>query len=107
MKKIAVALFIFALIISVYTDLTKGTLPVSKPGFAVAKTEPSSELPFYKATVQPGQTLLSIVEQNQGAIPVPIKKMVEDFQVLNPGASPEKLQIGKEYFFPSYSKEGS
>ncbi|CEG27877.1 hypothetical protein [Bacillus sp. B-jedd] len=106
MKKMAVSLLILTLILSIYTDLTKGTLPVNRH----VQEEPVEEMkestpdrPFYKATIMPGQTLLSIIEQKHGKVPVPINKMIEDFQVLNPGVTPEKLQIGKEYLFPSYA----
>jgi len=108
MKKIAVALFIFTLIISIYTDLTKGSLPANRyvqvKEFVEAEEvkNPTPSRPFYKAKIMPGQTLLSIVEQIHGKTPVPINKMIEDFQELNPGVEPEKLQIGKEYLFPSY-----
>lgn len=105
MKKIAVALFIFTLIISIYTDLTKGSLPANRHVQVEEVKEvknPTPGHPFYKATIMPGQTLLSIVEQKHGKAPVPIKKMIEDFQKLNPGVTPEKLQIGEEYLFPIY-----
>jgi hypothetical protein len=106
MKKIAVALFTLALAVSVYVDLTSGTLPSSTISNAEEITIESAEptLPHYNAAVKPGQTLITIIEQKQGGSPdVPISQLVDDFQKLNPGVSHERLQIGETYKFPSYS----
>ncbi|WP_059171150.1 FimV family protein [Bacillus sp. FJAT-27445] len=104
MKRIIIALFTVTLLISIYIDLTDGTLPVSSAApekKAIVEVVPNK--PHFTATVQPGQTLLSIVEKKHGkSSNVSIAKLVSDFQSLNSGASPEKLQIGKEYRFPVY-----
>ncbi|OCA91125.1 hypothetical protein A8F94_04500 [Bacillus sp. FJAT-27225] len=108
MKKLIATLFTIALIASVYVDLTSGTLPAATAPIGKhpeQKKETSSPAtPHFKATVKPGQTLLSIVEEYGAGNPgVPISKLITDFETLNPGSTPESLQAGKTYLFPSYS----
>lgn len=125
-KLIGTFIFIFVLYV-VYYDLTQGTL--SKPTSIilvesksntqidrkqkeqnekeVAKVDHSldSELHFMEVKVTAGQTVLSVVEQiHNGPLPVSISQLVTDFQLLNPDAQPEKIQIGKVYKFPVYDK---
>ncbi|WP_053367154.1 LysM peptidoglycan-binding domain-containing protein [Bacillus sp. FJAT-27245] len=106
MKKMIIAVFFAALLVSMYVDLTAGTLPVSIAAPPLKSAEPATlEMPNFTAAVEPGQTLLSIVEQKRGKSPnVSIAKLIADFQLLNPGVSPERLQIGKEYRFPDYGR---
>lgn len=93
---------------AVYYDLSVGTLPHAnsqKTAVASATVEPEVNFPYFKEKVQPGETLISIVEhQANQSISVPISNLVHDFKSLNPGQSPEKLQIGRTYRFPRYSK---
>ncbi|MDR6998764.1 hypothetical protein [Neobacillus niacini] len=108
MKKL-LGLVLTALIIYViYIDLTVGTLPSDSVQTVEAKTEthsPKSTLPSFQATVEPGETVISIVEhQLKKPLPVSITELVKDFQLLNPGYSPEKIQVGASYQFPDYTK---
>ncbi len=60
---------------------------------------------FPGGKVEPGETLISIVESHiEKSLPVSIDQLIEDFQTLNPGQAPEKIQIGSTYQFPDYSK---
>ena len=52
--------------------------------------------------MKPGDTLLSIIEREEGALTKPIETIVTDFQELNEGLKPEQMQIGKVYKIPSY-----
>ncbi|ALC89923.1 hypothetical protein AM500_09135 [Bacillus sp. FJAT-18017] len=105
MKKFIAFIFSLALFISVYVDLTRGTLPAAVTVPIQVNEETSSpSQPYFKATVKPGQTLLSIVEEfNSGDTGVPVSKLISDFEALNPGTSPKTMQVGKTYLFPSYT----
>jgi hypothetical protein len=105
MKKLFGILFAVLIIYSIYFDLTIGTLPHmgSEKAEAIVKTE--SSLPYFEAKVKPGETLITIVENHANkSISIPITDLINDFKSLNPGQSPEKIQIGKIYKFPKYGK---
>jgi hypothetical protein len=112
MKKLVGILLSILVIYVIYYDLTVGTLPTSPAQKVDAKVEqvnPSSSLnstiPSFDAKVKPGDTVMSIVEHKiNKALPVSIQDLIEDFQTLNEGKSPEKIQIGSTYHFPDYSK---
>ena len=102
LKKLFVLLFMALIIYSVYFDITIGTLPaVSTP---VTAQESPSDLPYKEIEVKPGETLLSIIEREEGSLPKPINTIILDFQELNNGHSPHELQIGETYKFPNYSQ---
>jgi len=101
-KKILTLLFTALITYSVYFDMTIGTLPaVSTP---VTAQESPSDQPYIEIEVKPGDTLLSIIEREEGSLPKPINTIILDFQELNDGHSPHELQIGKTYKFPIYSQ---
>ncbi|MBM7651650.1 hypothetical protein [Neobacillus cucumis] len=113
MKKLIGFLLSILVIYVIYYDLTVGTLPTSPAQKVDAKVEqvtPSSSLnsttiPSFDAKVEPGDTVMSIVEHRiNKSLPVSITELIEDFQTLNGGKSPEKIQIGLTYHFPDYSK---
>jgi hypothetical protein len=109
MKRIFLFLFGLLTIYVIYIDLTAGTLPqgeTQKPEESVATmTNIKSSVDSFEAEVEPGETLISIVENHiKKPLPVSIDELIEDFQKLNPGLSPEKIQIGSSYEFPDYSK---
>jgi len=90
----------------IYYDVSVGTLPTSTTAVpASPDSVPAAEvsLPFTETTISPGDTLLSIVENKQGRIPVSIEQVVTDFEKLN-GIKPESMQIGKRYKIPLYKK---
>ncbi|MBB3906875.1 MULTISPECIES: type IV pilus assembly protein FimV [Anoxybacillaceae] len=102
MKVCAVCLAIYI----IYHDVTKGTLPVSEQKVAhapSAKTETAASSSYRVIKVQAGDTLLSIMEREQGqSLPVSIEELIEDFEALNPGIKATSIQIGKAYKFPIY-----
>ncbi|KGM45305.1 LysM peptidoglycan-binding domain-containing protein [Neobacillus niacini] len=109
MKRIILFLFGLLTIYVIYIDLTAGTLPkqeTQKPEqTVVTMTNVKEAEDSFEAEVEPGETLISIVENHiKKPLPVSIDKLIEDFQSLNPGLSPEKIQIGSTYEFPDYSK---
>ena len=109
MKRIFLFLFGLLTIYVIYVDLTAGTLPKDKTQTAVKTAVTMSSLEntieAFEAEVEPGETLISIVESHiEKSLPVSIDQLIEDFQTLNPGQAPEKIQIGSTYQFPDYSK---
>jgi len=109
MKKLFGMLLVILILYSIYIDLTVGTLPTASPQRVEAVTEtvknPVKGTPSFEAKVKPGETVLTIVEHHiNKAIPVSITDLIMDFQQLNSGQAPEKIQIGATYKFPDYSK---
>lgn len=109
MKRLFALLFALLTLYVIYIDLSEGTLPsdytekIEESVETVAKVKQA--LPSFEAEVSPGETLISIVEQKiKKPLPVSIEVLIEDFQRLNPGQAPEKIQIGATYQFPDYSK---
>ena len=110
MKQLFGFLLLVLTIYVIYFDLTVGTLPSSRSQQAVALVGTSilpanTDIPSFEATVQPGDTLISIVEhQLNKPLPLPITDLIADFRNLNPDQTPETIQIGSTYHFPDYSK---
>lgn len=109
MKRIFLFLFGLLTIYVIYIDLTAGTLPkdeTNKPEqTVVTMANPENTMDAFEAEVEPGETLISIVENHiKKPLPVSIDELIEDFQSLNDGQAPEKIQIGSTYQFPDYSK---
>ena len=94
------------IIYAVYFDLTAGTLP---EGGEPERNEEVHEaagsgLSYIEQEVQPGDTLLSIMEDQSGKIARPVDMVIADFKRLNEDISPQNLQIGKTYKFPLYEQ---
>jgi hypothetical protein len=108
-KRIFLFLFGLLTIYVIYIDLTAGTLSKDETQkqeqTVTTLTTPAVTIDAFEAEVEPGETLISIVENHiKKPLPVSIEELVEDFQSLNPGQAPEKIQIGSTYQFPDYSK---
>jgi len=107
MKKLAGFLFIVLVFYSIYNDLSQGSLPtpVTVNTNTVEAKSVSEAPPYFEHEIQPGDTVLSILEQNlDGPLPVSISDAVTDFQELNNGTLPEEIKIGNSYKFPTYSQ---
>ena len=109
MKKIYVLIGVFVIAVSfyaIYFDLKHGTLPVTSAQTMESTQDKTIDgLKYFELEVHAGDTLLSIIEQNEGTFSKPIHTIVLDFQKLNNGISPYELQIGKTYKFPTYKEE--
>ena len=109
MKK-AISAFVLCLAIYIiYYDVTTGTLITSTKATTASEHmtdgKTNINIPYQTVTIQPGDTLLSIMERQQnGPIPVPIDKAIADFEALNPGKKAQTLQIGKKYKIPVYKR---
>lgn len=107
MKRIVLWFLAIIVAYSVYFDITVGTLPSAKTAAIMTSTNGLSVqngLNSKLVKVKPGDTILSLVERNEGTLPVSIKRVIIDFQDLNNGIQPEKIQIGKEYRIPVYHR---
>lgn len=110
MKKLFIPVILLISIYSIYYDLSIGTLP-TKTLAAVQNndsnnnTTTSNEIPAEYIVVEPGYTVLSIVEELHGdPVNATIQQIVVDFEALNPGTKANKIQVGKQYLFPIYRK---
>lgn len=110
MKKFLAFLIISFISFIIYYDITTGTLPQNVmipnkgPSLPANKPLQKNDLHYYEITIKPGDTLLSIIEREEGSLSQPIETIVTDFQELNEGLKPEQMQIGKTYKIPSYQK---
>ncbi|RFU64302.1 hypothetical protein D0469_19055 [Peribacillus saganii] len=110
MKRLALFLTIVFISYIIYVDVTKGTLPGAATETAATEevnTRPSeagelAEIPFKKIKIQPGDTLLSLVEKNKNGSSIDIQTIIKDFQLLNNGLKPEEMKSGSTYKVPSY-----
>lgn len=108
MKKLAGVLLSVLVIYVIFYDLNHGTLPAGHNPSMEASTIPSAETDagFFEKKVNPGETVLSIIELNlDGPIPVGIDQVVSDFSELNNGLQPEEIKSGETYKFPKYSQD--
>ncbi|UAL46173.1 hypothetical protein K7887_14735 [Sutcliffiella horikoshii] len=116
MIRLFIAALILVTIYSIYYDLSSGTIP--EPAAPVAATVPATNTDtetessalssptnnlYIEVEIKAGDTVLTVAEKIANKpIPVSITQLIEDFQNLNEGITPEKIQIGKTYKFPVY-----
>ncbi|MCA1025468.1 MULTISPECIES: hypothetical protein [Cytobacillus] len=111
MRRISAFILIIIISFAVYVDLSKGTLPkhiapVAAEVTNLEKDEQEVGLPYFEKEVNRGDTVLSIIEQqNMNIENLPINVIAEDFSTLNNGIKPEEIQYGNTYKFPSYNNE--
>jgi hypothetical protein len=109
MKKLFIPIILLISLYSVYYDLNVGTLPTKTLAANQSITSDDSnfsiEIPSEVIVVEPGYTVLSIVEElHNEPVNATIQQIVVDFETLNPGTSANNIQIGKAYLFPVYRK---
>ncbi len=95
---------LFLLILhTTYYDLTTGTLPQPnvEPEAAEVIAPQQGSAPYVVYQIKAGDTVLSLVEEANGSVPVSIEDIVHDFETLNQ-IPPTKIQIGKKYKIPTY-----
>ncbi|MEK5103534.1 hypothetical protein MKX83_16265 [Cytobacillus sp. FSL M8-0252] len=111
MRRISAFILIIIIAFAVYVDLSKGTLPkhiapVVAEVTNLEKGEQEVGLTYFEKEVNRGDTVLSIIEQqNMNIENLPINVIAEDFSTLNNGIKPEEIQYGNTYKFPSYYNE--
>ena len=115
MKRIVLFISVLFALFIVYYDLTTGTLPGTADQTAASPTQPPQEpsepankpqgqttRDSIEVTIKPGDTLLSLIEQESGTAEQPMDTIIADFQSLNEGLKPEDMQIGHTYKIPVY-----
>ncbi len=101
MNRVFVLMFIAICIYAIYFDFTIGTLPKAEEKEVDAM---DSDLKYAYVTVEPGDTVLSLIEEI-GGFPssMSIEEMINDFIDLN-GILPEQIQPGVTYKIPVYHR---
>lgn len=114
MKRLGIFLMVMIVSYSIYYDLKTGTLPrAAEPAVPAAVMEPVQEpkeirpdeieIEYVEVKIKSGDTILSLMEQNlDGPLPVSIDQLIEDFQFLNDGETPQDIQAGEVYKLPLY-----
>ena len=104
MKQLLGAMLTVLVLYSIYYDLSSGSLPTKEQEeISVPVSNKVSESTYFEVVIKPGDTVLSIMDRHsKEPIPVSISNLIIEFQELNNGISPEEIQIGKRYKFPSY-----
>ena len=110
MKRFIIFLLFIIVSYSIYYDLKAGTLPKAAEVAAALPVQEAVEPPvqengleYFAVKVKSGDTVLSLMQEKlNGPLPVSIDRLIEDFQLLNDGESPQDIQIGKIYKLPAY-----
>lgn len=116
MKRIFYGIVLIIVILGIHHDLTGGTFAEEKESstpptpLAVHVEEDQGEdepsLPYQEVIIEPGQTVLSVVEHLHGRqVDRPIESIIADFRELNEQMEPNALQVGQRYRFPLYDGE--
>ncbi|GIN10625.1 hypothetical protein J26TS2_04920 [Shouchella clausii] len=116
MKRILFGIVLIIVILGIHHDLTGGTFAEEKESrtpptpLTVQVEEDQGEnepsLPYQEVIIEPGQTVLSVVEHLHGhQVDRPIESIIADFRELNEQMEPNALQVGERYRFPLYNGE--
>lgn len=99
MKKLFFYLLFGLILYTSYLDLSNGTLHLlNESPQAIGE----SDIPYEEIVVQPGETVLTVLEKRNGTLPVSIEQALHDFTLINPAIDPMLIQAGKRYKFPVY-----
>ncbi|GAB3051011.1 hypothetical protein [Virgibacillus ainsalahensis] len=104
-KKFFIYILFILLFISIYQDLSVGTVPeIKKQSTDVEQSDEKYDVAHVK--LKAGDTVLSIVERinNNELKQVDIEQIITDFQTINPSSDPYQLEQGVYYYFPVYNK---
>lgn len=107
-KRLFFYLIIFLFIASLYRDLTIGTPPFNDSKLEqiqqiYPEDQKEDKLSAVQVRVQPGDTVLSIIEKINHQLPeLDIEQMMIDFKTMNPNIDPYHLQTDSIYYFPVY-----
>ncbi|MBM7097066.1 MULTISPECIES: hypothetical protein [Alteribacter] len=114
MKQLLIFGLVVVLAISVYYDLTEGTLPNTTNGYEDTSQEnspvtappPADTLHYQEVIVQSGHTVYTIVKalHQDVLLDADFEKIVTDFEKLNPDVNAHDIRIGSTYRFPVYKE---
>lgn len=91
---------IILLFASIYQDLTLGSISMDSEN--AEKTTMNYKDNYVYVQVQPGQTVLSIVEKHNNSKSLNVNQIIKDFKKLNPNSKPYQLDAYSYYYFPVY-----
>lgn len=104
-KKSGLYILIFLIAISIYNDLSLGTLIPSNPHEQHKNRIQENKLTRFqvkKVKIKPGDTVLSIVEKlNKSIHTLDMQQILHDFKLVNK-TNPQEIEVGKFYYFPLY-----
>ncbi|MDC3415536.1 hypothetical protein [Aquibacillus salsiterrae] len=126
-KKVVLTLALILFVISIFKDLTVGTIIQPSESVSVQDNMPrdkemdnkdneektensfpdeqaiSDRYTVTRIMIQPGDTVLTIIETINPNIPsMEITQLIEDFKTLNPGVNPHQIIPNESYLFPIY-----
>ncbi|MDA1474825.1 LysM peptidoglycan-binding domain-containing protein [Bacillus changyiensis] len=103
MKRLVMFLSILLTLFIIYYDLKTGTLPEQAiPVSARTKETIATDMIEYKTvTVQPGETVISITGEQD----ITARRMINDFERLNPNVKAGHIRAGVTYKFPVYPEK--
>lgn len=105
LRRTCMYILLILLFISIYNDLTFGTpFQIKEESPKITNSSDAENANAILVEVQPGDTLLSKVEQLNEDLPInlDISQIISDFKKLNPSVDPHKLQTNTSYLFPVY-----
>lgn len=106
LRRILLYIFILLLIVSIYKDLSVGQTLLHDSAIEDTSSIEKESLEFkvIKVKVQPGDTVLSIIEKvnNNQLDHLDIQKVMADFKQVNPLVNPYDLKLNSYYYFPVY-----
>src|SRR5690625_5614651 len=103
-KRLSIYLLLILLFVSIYKDLTIDTTKIKSKSKITQFTD-ASEISNIRLRVEPGDTVISIVEEvnkdNHISI-INITQIISDFEKINPDVDPYELKPNNFYYFPLY-----
>jgi len=103
-KRLSIYLLLILLLVSIYKDLTIDTSKI-KSDSKITQFTDASELSGIRIRIDPGDTVLSIVEQinkENHISKIDITQIITDFEKINPDVDPYELKPNNFYYFPLY-----
>src|SRR5699024_5155313 len=105
-KRLSIYLLLILLFVSIYKDLTIDTTKIkSKSKSKITQFTDASEISSIRIRVDPGDTVLSIVEQvnkDNHISKINITQIISDFEKINPDVDPYEIKPNNFYYFPLY-----
>ncbi len=104
-KRLSIYLLLILLFVSIYKDLTIDDTTKIKSKSKITQFTDAREISSIRIRVDPGDTVLSIVEQvnkDNHISKIDITEIITDFEKINPNVDPYELRPNHFYYFPLY-----
>lgn len=100
-KRLSLLLLFILLIISVVDDLAKQQ--PTKEGSVRNGRQEKQDIGIAHIKIKQGDTVLSVTEEINKLDNLDIQRIINDFEMLNPGVDTEALLPNSFYYFPLYN----